>query len=45
MLAGDRAMGIDVEAAERHYAKALAMTGPDDPGRAELLARRKNMVC
>jgi class 3 adenylate cyclase/tetratricopeptide (TPR) repeat protein len=39
MLAGDRATGIDVEAAERHYAKALAMTGPDRPGRAELLAR------
>jgi len=39
MLAGDRATGIDVEAAERHYAKALAMTGTDDPGRAELLAR------
>ena len=39
MLAGDRAMGIDMEAAERHYAKAFAMTGPDHPGRAELLAR------
>ena len=39
MLAGDRAVGIDVEAAERHYAKAFAMTGPDHPGRAELLAR------
>jgi predicted ATPase len=39
MLAGDRAMGIDVEAAERHYAKALAMTAPDHPDRAELLAR------
>jgi class 3 adenylate cyclase/tetratricopeptide (TPR) repeat protein len=39
MLAGDRAMGIDVEAAERHYAKALAMTGRDHPGRAGLLAR------
>ena len=38
MLAGDRAMGIDVEAAERHYAKALALTGPNDPDRAELLA-------
>jgi tetratricopeptide (TPR) repeat protein/uncharacterized cupin superfamily protein len=37
MLAGDRATGIDVEAAERHYAKALAMTGPDHPDRAELL--------
>jgi len=39
MLAGDRAAGIDGEAAERHYAKALAMTTPDDPARAELLAR------
>jgi predicted ATPase/class 3 adenylate cyclase len=39
LLAGDRAMGIDVEAAERHYAKALAMTGPDHPNRAELLIR------
>ena len=39
MLAGDRAMGIDVEAAERHYAKALAMTAPDHPDRAELLVR------
>jgi tetratricopeptide (TPR) repeat protein len=39
MLAGDRAMGIDVEAAERHYAKALAMTGPDHPDRAGLLIR------
>ena len=38
-LAGDRAMGIDVEAGERHYAKALAMTGPDHPDRAELLVR------
>jgi tetratricopeptide (TPR) repeat protein len=39
MLAGDRAVGIDVEAAERHYTKAFAMTGPDHPDRAELLAR------
>ncbi len=39
MLAGDRAMGIDVEAGERHYAKALAMTEPDHPDRAELLVR------
>jgi predicted ATPase/class 3 adenylate cyclase len=39
MLAGDRAMGIDVAAGERHYAKALAMTGPDHPDRAELLVR------
>jgi hypothetical protein len=31
MLAGDRAVGIDVEAAERHYTKAFAMTGPDHP--------------
>jgi class 3 adenylate cyclase/tetratricopeptide (TPR) repeat protein len=39
MLAGDRAMGIDVEAGERHYAKALAMTGPDHPDHAQLLVR------
>jgi tetratricopeptide (TPR) repeat protein len=39
MMAGDRAMGIDVEAGERHYAKALAMTGPDHSDRAELLVR------
>jgi len=39
MLAGDRAMGIDVAAAERHYAKALQLIGDSDPGRAELLAR------
>ena len=39
MLAGDRAMGIDVEAGERHYAKALAMTGAKHADRAELLVR------
>ncbi|MBO0771774.1 MAG: AAA family ATPase [Actinobacteria bacterium] len=39
MLAGDRAMGIHVAAGERHYARALAMTGSDHPDRAELLAR------
>jgi len=44
MLAGDRATGIDVEAAERHYAKALGMTGPDDPSRAELLARHGEVL-
>ena len=44
MLAGDRATGIDVEAAERHYARALAMTGPDDSGRAELLARHGEVL-
>jgi class 3 adenylate cyclase/tetratricopeptide (TPR) repeat protein len=39
MLAGDRAMGIDVETAERHYAKALTTNGPGHPDHAELLAR------
>jgi class 3 adenylate cyclase/tetratricopeptide (TPR) repeat protein len=38
-LAGDRAMGIDVETAERHYANAAAMIGPDHADHAELLAR------
>ena len=39
MLAGDRALGIDVEAAERHYAHALQLTTNTDPLRAQLLAR------
>ena len=38
-LAGDRALGIDVEAAERHYAKALELTTGDDPKRPGLLTR------
>jgi class 3 adenylate cyclase/tetratricopeptide (TPR) repeat protein len=39
MLAGDRALGIDVEAAERHYAHALQLCSDTDPARADLLAR------
>ena len=39
MLAGDRALGIDVAAAERHYHHALQLTTDTDPSRAELLAR------
>ena len=39
MLAGDRALGIDVAAAERHYARALQLTTDSHPQRAELLAR------
>jgi class 3 adenylate cyclase/tetratricopeptide (TPR) repeat protein len=38
-LAGDRALGIDVEAAERHYARALELTTGDDPHRLALLVR------
>jgi class 3 adenylate cyclase/tetratricopeptide (TPR) repeat protein len=38
-LAGDRAMGIDVPAAERHYAHALQLTSDTDPMHADLLAR------
>jgi class 3 adenylate cyclase/tetratricopeptide (TPR) repeat protein len=38
-LAGDRAIGIDVEAAERHYAKALELTAGDHPNRPGLLVR------
>src|SRR5262249_22654314 len=38
MLAGDRALGIDVAAAERHYAHALQLTTARDPHSAELLA-------
>ena len=39
MLAGDRAMGIDVAAAERHYARALQLTTDTSPSHAHLLAR------
>ena len=39
MLAGDRALGIDVPAAERHYHRALQLTTDTDPSRAKLLAR------
>jgi predicted ATPase len=38
-LAGDRAIGIDVEAAERHYARALDMATDGHPERPEILAR------
>src|SRR5207247_1461215 len=38
-LAGDRALGIDVEAAERHYARALELTTGDDPHRPGLLVK------
>ncbi len=39
VLAGDRAMGIDVEAAERHYARALLLTEKGHPDRPRVLAR------
>src|SRR5439155_430029 len=38
-LAGDRALGIDVQAAERHYARALEVTLEDDPHRPGLLVK------
>jgi tetratricopeptide (TPR) repeat protein len=38
MLAGDRALGIDVQAAERHYATALPLTGGNHPKRPYVLA-------
>ncbi len=39
MLAGDRALGIDVPAAERHYARALQLTSDTSPLHGHLLAR------
>jgi class 3 adenylate cyclase/tetratricopeptide (TPR) repeat protein len=39
MLAGDRALGIDVAAAERHYHHARQLTSNTHPSWAELLAR------
>jgi tetratricopeptide (TPR) repeat protein len=38
-LAGDRALGMDVEAAEWSYARGLEITGPDDEARPRLLTR------
>jgi class 3 adenylate cyclase/tetratricopeptide (TPR) repeat protein len=39
VLAGDRTMRMDVQAAERHYALALTMIGTNDPTRPEILVR------
>jgi class 3 adenylate cyclase/tetratricopeptide (TPR) repeat protein len=36
-LAGDRALGLDIEAAERDYRRALDLIALDDRGRPELL--------
>jgi class 3 adenylate cyclase/tetratricopeptide (TPR) repeat protein len=44
MLAGNRAVGIDVAAAERHYARALQRTSDTDPSYAELLARHADAL-
>ena len=38
-LAGDRSWPLDVAAAERHFARALEVAGPDSPRRAALLVR------
>jgi class 3 adenylate cyclase/tetratricopeptide (TPR) repeat protein len=45
MLAGDRAMGIDVQAAERHYARALQLASGTGPSHAQLLARHAEALC
>ena len=39
VLAGDRAMGIDVVRAEQRYSRALSLVGEKHPQRADLLAR------
>ena len=38
-LAGDRALALDVNAAERHFARALELAPADRPDRASLLER------
>ena len=38
-VSGDRAIGLDVRAATRHYRRALDLAGPDYPGRPSLLSR------
>jgi class 3 adenylate cyclase/tetratricopeptide (TPR) repeat protein len=39
VLAGDRAMDLDVTRADSHYQRALEMHSPDDPQRAMVLAK------
>jgi class 3 adenylate cyclase/tetratricopeptide (TPR) repeat protein len=39
LLAGDRAIGMNVEVAERHYSRALDLLTHDDPDRPDALAR------
>jgi class 3 adenylate cyclase/tetratricopeptide (TPR) repeat protein len=38
-LAGERALGLDTAQAEARLTRALELTPPDDPGRADLLVR------
>jgi tetratricopeptide (TPR) repeat protein len=38
-LAGERALSLDVDRAEKHLARALELAGPDHPERASLLER------
>jgi class 3 adenylate cyclase/tetratricopeptide (TPR) repeat protein len=38
-VSGDRAAGLDVRAASRHYRRALDLAGPDHPARPSLLSR------
>ena len=38
-VSGDRAMGLDVRAARRHYARALDLAGPEHVERPALLSR------
>ena len=38
-LAGDRALGLDIESAERDYRRALELIADEDRGRPELLIR------
>ena len=38
-VSGDRAVGLDVRAATRHYQRALDLAGPDHPARPSLLSR------
>jgi class 3 adenylate cyclase/tetratricopeptide (TPR) repeat protein len=38
-VAGDRAVGLDVRVAARHFERALLVAGPDHPARPQLLFR------
>ena len=43
-LAGDRALGLDAEAAERNYARALELSAPDALDRPALLVRYADVL-
>jgi class 3 adenylate cyclase/tetratricopeptide (TPR) repeat protein len=44
VMAGDRALGLDVSRAEKHYARALELASPDHPHRPVVLTKWADAV-